>query len=247
MRETNYHVLINIGLEDKEARLYMALLELGKGTVLQIARKSKVNRASIYYIIEKMKKRGWVTHLKKEGKDTYMPADPQLLLAQQKAHLKDFESVIPEFKGLLNKTGKRPQVRFYEGLESVKAIYTDTLTSRTEILNYANSEEVRHHWPEYDHEYVNERAKLKIYLRGIAPNDARGKQVQTEDEKYYRKIRLIDPKKLKSTDEINIYDNKIAMVSFKDEIFGVIIESQAMADTQRSIFEMAWNFAGQEL
>src|SRR3989338_1410456 len=71
LKDHNYHVLINLGFEDKEDHLYLALLELGKGTVLQIARKTKVNRASIYYIMEKMKKRGWVTHLKKAGKESY--------------------------------------------------------------------------------------------------------------------------------------------------------------------------------
>lgn len=30
----------------------------------------------------------------------------------------------------------------------------------------------------------------------------------------------------------------------KDEIFGVIIESREVAETQRQIFEMAWGFAG---
>ena len=39
-----------------------------------------------------------------------------------------------------------------------------------------------------------------------------------------------------------IYDHKIAMVSFADSLFGVIIESKALADTQRAIFEMAWGF-----
>jgi hypothetical protein len=33
------------------------------------------------------------------------------------------------------------------------------------------------------------------------------------------------------------------MVSFAENPFGVIIESRALADTQRAIFEMAWSFA----
>ena len=41
-----------------------------------------------------------------------------------------------------------------------------------------------------------------------------------------------------------IYDNKTAIISFAQEIFGVIIESKEMSDTNRAIFEMAWGFAG---
>lgn len=246
MKDHNYHVLINLGFEDKEARIYLALLELGEAGILAIAEKSGVNRASIYYIIEKMKKRGTVTHVEKRGKEVYRAIKPTLILAQQKKHVKDLESALPEFQGLLNKTGKRPGVRFFEGIEAVKAIYADTLLATTDILNYANSREVRDHWPEYDREYVARRAAKKIFLRGIAPDDEYGRRVREEDGQYFRNTRLIDPQRLNFGNEIKIYDNKIAMMSFAGEVFGVIVESKDMADTQRAIFEMAWGFANQK-
>lgn len=173
-----------------------------------------------------------------------MPLDPRLLLAREKQQVKELESILPNLKSLTNKTGHRPSVKFFEDLDGVKAIYEDSLSAQTEILNYANSQEIRDHWPNYDEEYVAERAKKKIWLRGIAPDDEGGRQVQSQDSKFYREIRLIDPKKLPFNNEINIYDNKISMVSFVKPIFGIIIESKALVETQRSIFEMAWSFAG---
>lgn len=243
MKENLFHVLNNIGFEKKEAQIYLALIELEEATVLEISRESGVNRASIYYILEKMKKRGWVTQIEKKGTEFYCAVEPHLLLAQQKSRVKEFEQHIPELSALINQTGERPRVRFFEGIDGVKAIYTDTLSSKSDILNYANSREIRDIWPEYDEDYVARRAAKKIHLRGIAPDDDYGRQVQSDDEKYKREIRLIDPKKLNFSNEINIYDHKIAMVSFKDPIFGIVIESKAMADTQRCIFEMAWGFA----
>ncbi|MEK9132099.1 MAG: helix-turn-helix domain-containing protein [Patescibacteria group bacterium] len=245
MKDDLNHVLTNLGFEPKEAAVYLALLELGKGSILEIARASGVNRASIYYIIEGMKKRGFVTQIEGSGGvHIYMPTDPRLLLAREKQHVKELEAVVPNLKALANNTGHRPSVRFFEELEGVKAIYEDTLSAKTEILNYANSQEIRDHWPNYDSEYVAKRAEKKIWLRGIAPDDDGGRRVQAEDPKFHREIRLIDPKKLPFNNEINIYDNKISMVSFIKPIFGVIIESKALAETQRSIFEMAWSFAG---
>lgn len=247
MKDDLNHVLTNLRFESKEAAVYLALLELGKGSILEIARASGINRASIYYIIEGMKKRGLVSLLHEHaGFQTYVATDPRLLLAREKQHVKEFEAVLPNLKALINRTGQRPSVRFFEDLDGVKAVYEDTLKSKTEILNYANSQEIRDHWPNYDEEYVQKRASGKIWLRGIAPNDDYGRRVQAEDNKFFREIRLIDPKKLPFNNEINIYDNKISMVSFTKPIFGVIIESKALAETQRSIFEMAWDFAGRQ-
>ena len=45
------------------------------------------------------------------------------------------------------------------------------------------------------------------------------------------------------SNEINIYDNKVAIISFKDDLIGMIIESSEIADTQRTIFKMVWEFA----
>lgn len=239
------HVLVNLGFEPKEAAVYLALLEMGKGGILALSRASGVNRASLYYIIEGMKRRGVVTSLEeKSGTTMFLPTDPRFLLAREKQHVKEFEASIPNLRALRNTTGRRPSVRFFENLDGVKAIYEDTLSAKTEILNYANSQEIRDHWPNYDEEYVAKRASNKIWLRGIAPNDDYGRRVASEDKNFYREIRLIDPKKLPFNNEINIYDNKISMVSFTRPIFGVIIESKALVETQRSIFEMAWIFAG---
>jgi hypothetical protein len=45
-----------------------------------------------------------------------------------------------------------------------------------------------------------------------------------------------------SSDLINIYDDKVAIVSHQDQV-GVIIENKNIADTQRSIFNFAFDYA----
>lgn len=243
MQNLIYNTLQDLGLEDKEIKIYLALLELGEATVLNISRKSKVNRASIYYILEKMKKKGLVTHVEKSGKEAFAPTDPTLLLNQQKSKIQNLKSIVPDLKHIHTKSDKKPTVKFFEGIEGIKTVYQDTLTAKTEILDYANSKQIREHWPKYDQDYIKLRSKKKIPLRCIAPFDKYGQQVKSEDKKHFRQTRLINPKDLNLNDEIKIYDNKIAMISFGKNPFAVIIESETLANTQRAIFEMAWSFA----
>ncbi len=239
----SYQVLTKIGLTEKEARLYLACLELGSGTVLQISRKSDVPRGSCYDVLEEMLEKAYVSQLHKEGSLVYSPVDPEVLLKRLEDNRRHFELALPELKGLFHKQAQ-PRVHYFEGIEGIKRVYADTLTATTEILNYTNSAEVRLHWSAYDEEYILKRCEKKIFLKCIAPNDACGHEVKQNDDTSLRETRLLSSKDFRFTNEINIYDNKVAITSFHGELIAILIESKEIADTQRDIFKMAWAFAG---
>ncbi len=239
-------VVKNIGLADKEARVYLACIELGSSSVAAIATRSRINRVTAYGILEKLMKKGMVNSFTKNGTRLYDATDPQTVAADVKRREHAFRKSLPDFQRLRGEA-IHPRIRYFEGLDGIKAIYEDTLTSKTEILNYSNSREIRFHWPHYDDEYVAKRVKKKIFLRGISPFDEHGKWVQERDEENFREIRLVSGSEFTFTNEINIYDDKVAIISYKDvPLIGMIIESQEIANTQRDIFKMAWEFAGKK-
>ena len=237
-----YEVLSKIGMSEKEAQLYLACLELGSSTVLRISRKTGISRGSCYDLLESMLERGLVSQLHSEKHIMFTAVDPEALLKKTEENMRHFELALPELKGLFHQRS-RPRVRYFEGIEGIKRVYRDTLTATTEILNYANSKEIRSLWPNYDLEYVAERSKKEIFLRGIAPDDEFGQVVQKEDTFYFRETRLLSARDFHFTNEINIYDNKVAITSFHNDLIGILIESDEIADTQRDIFKMAWAFA----
>ncbi len=243
------HVLRSAGLDDKEAALYLAGLRLGSSPASAYAAAAAMNRITAYNTLEALSRRGMFTVSKHRAGKAYAPVAPEYLAVEARKNAGAIDRALPELRSLMGSHYRSPHVRFYEGWEGVRAVYEDTLTAHGELLNFANSAVVRSHWPAYDAEYVEERVKRKIRLRGIAPDDATGKRVRGEDKRYNREIRLVPAKKFDFRNEIKIYDNKVAIVSFptgaaKDEMFGVIIESREVAETQRQIFEMAWAFAG---
>lgn len=237
-------VLINIGLTEKEAKVYLAALELGPSPASSIATRAKLNRPSTYDVLERLVERGFInTHINNKV-HTFSATEPDLIRADVRKRYLDFKEILPDLRRLHGST-YIPRIRYYEGIHGVKKVYADTLTAKTEILNYADSKVIREYWPNYDREYVDERVKHRIYLRGIAPLDEQGRRVAAENEKKYREIRLIQAGPYAFSNEINIYDDKVAIISFgKKEVVGMIIESSEVANTQRAIFMMAWEFAG---
>ena len=236
-------ILTNTGLSQKEAKVYLSLTEIGTSVVSQIAKGAGLNRVSTYDILEKLKSRGLVSFFTKQKTKYFTAIQPETLLQEQEKVTNDLRAVLPKLKNLAGEIS-HPRVRYFEGLEGIKAVYLDSLNSSTEILNYCNSKEVRASWPQYEKEYIAQRAKKKIFLRGISPVDQYAKKLKQDDQKFHREIRLLPGNQFLFTNEINIYDDKVAILSFKKELIGMIIESSEIANSQRAIFEMCWQLAG---
>lgn len=242
MEPTLINVFKNLGLTEKEAKVYLSCIEKGSAPVSHIAEGAGINRVTTYTILEKLIQKGLVSHFTKNKVKYFASTDPEIVVEEYEKRAVDLKKALPNLKRLTGQTS-HPKIRYFEGLDGIKTIYADTLTSKTEILNYSNSEEIRNNWPEYDKEYVEKRARKKIFLKGISPEDSAGIRVHAEDQKYNREIRLVPKEEFDFTNEINIYDDKVAIISFKDELIGMIIESPEIANSQRAIFHMCWQFS----
>jgi HTH-type transcriptional regulator, sugar sensing transcriptional regulator len=236
-------ILTNIGLTEKESKVYLSTLEIGSSVVSEIAKKAKINRVTTYDILQKLKEKGLVSNFTKARIKYFTATEPEIIASNFEQKTKALNTAVPHLKRLQGETS-HPRIQYFEGLDGIKTIYQDTLTSKTEILNFSNSEKIRKYWPEYDKEYVTIRAKKNIHLKGIVTEDEAGKKVKEEDKMYNREIRLINKKQYLFTNETNIYDNKVSIISFSEqELIGMIIESPEIADSQRAIFQMCWDFA----
>lgn len=236
-------ILENIGLSTKESKIYLSAIELGLSPAARIAKKAAINRVTTYDTLEKLMQKGFITKHKRKGTFQFSAVDPEIIALDFRSRARDLRKSLPDFKRIRGET-PHPQIQYFEGLEGIKKIYLDTLSSKGEILNYADSKGIRELWPEYDQKYVQERTNRKIYLRGICPNDEEGRKVKDEDWECHREIRLVNRETYDFSNEINIYDDKVAIVSFGKNPIGMIIENRDIANTQRAIFKMAWEFAG---
>ncbi len=231
----------NVGFTEKEAKVYIAALENGTSVSSEIADSAEMNRITTYGILRKLGKKGAVTSTNIKGVKHFTAIEPEILIDDIQKKASDLSSSLPLFKSIQKSKGTHPVVRFFEGIEGVKKAYKETLYSKTKIYNYANSKNIREHWLNYDEEYVRKRMENKIFLKGLAPDDREGRIVQKEDSEFYRETKLLDKKHFQVENEINIFDSKVLIASYEPEPFAIMIESQAVADTQRQIFEMMWN------
>ncbi len=233
-------IVESLGYSPREATIYLSLLTLGQSTAAAVAQHAGLNRVTTYTILERLVGQRLVTRGQSPRSRLYAAVDPSSLLRDTQQRTAELESILPLLHQLSAPAPSRPTVQQYEGLLAVQRAYQLSLDASTEICNYANSAIIRDHWPEYDHDYVAQRCARGIFLRCISPRDPHGQAVLAADAQFHRQTRLIDPQLFNADNEVMIWDQSVLIVSFAPQTFAIHIQSPAVADTQRQIFEMLW-------
>lgn len=242
--------LQNLGLSEKEAKVYITSLELGPDTVQNIAKESGINRATTYVQIATLKEKGLISEFEK-GKKTYFTAEsPEILtriIDKEEVNLNfkklELTKVIPELSRFFSKTSKsseRPKIRFFEGDDGIAQIRADFLKTKDDtIYGFINFDQVIQKFTKNQDRFTQERVKRNIKSKLIYTRSAGREKIHEEPDKL-REMKFISKPKFPFDSDITIYKDKIAIVPYKGDMIGMIIESKEIANTFKSIFHLIW-------
>lgn len=239
-------LLKSFGLNDKEIAVYTALIEFGPNPVRVLAEKSGVNRGTTYDILKELIEQGLISFYNKKTHQYFAAESPEKLITALENKQRQIDTVkleiagnMPEIKSLFEREGGRPQVKLYEGLKGVKEILEDVLITmaNAQIKKYYvySSSTVRQNVHQAMPEFTKKRIAKKISVQTIALGS--GGTVAGLDERKWMK----HEQELQATYEI-IYAGKVAHISLDDtqNPVGVVIENEAIYETQKMIFEFNW-------
>jgi len=247
--------LQKLGLSDKEAKVYLSSMELGPSPVQVIAQKAGVNRATTYVMIESLISRGLMSSFEKGKKKFFTAESPEQLVAllhKEEAEVKEktrqMMEILPELKILFAAAEEKPKVKFFEGIEGLRAIQDDVLKSK-----YASQEEIvaldefdkifpRQDSKDHRSEFAEKMRKEKIVFRVIYTSE-KGKVLPSKKDGERSERRYIPPEKFPFATDIVIYGNKVALGACRGKIIGIIIESKEISEALRAIFNLAWEGA----
>lgn len=249
--------LRKIGFSEKEAVVYTHLIRLGAQPVSVIAERAKINRTTTYDIIENLTKKGLVSSIKKDGITHFKALDPKELvnyLEREKVeHVKklekqqkEVEDLLPALISLENPESTKPKVAFFEGEKGMRQAYEDTLTSSEAILAYANVEDMHKGLPDFFPDYYQRRGvQRKIHIKCIAPDNKTSIDRHRQDKKENREMVLIPSGKFDFSPEINIYEDKVLIASWREKM-AIIIKSKEIADFHKQMYKLCWKQAALE-
>jgi len=242
--------LIELGLREKEARVYLALLELDEASVSAIAKKSGINRTTIYDILPDLVRDGFVKRIFGPKTETFKAEPPEkipLILDKRVRSIQEqsikAKKLIDQLNLLASKKQGKPRISIFEGKEGIRALYDDTLLTKEPIKSFGSSEVLEKFDQEFLNDYYRRRAARKVYIEAILGDYPTAHDYQKKDKELYREIRIVPREAMDIKPEVYIYENKTAFFSFEEK-FAVLIESKDIADALKKLHMLAWERAG---
>jgi sugar-specific transcriptional regulator TrmB len=233
--------LINAGLSENEAKVYLAALELGETSVYRLAKKSGVKRTTTYLAVESLKEKGLISAFHKNGVTICYAESPKKLTLVLEEKKKALDRIMPELLAFNNLIDRKPKIRYFEGPESYKEVFSDVLKyPGTEMLATFNEKfwNKDNYFVSY---FIPKRKEKKIWARELFQDIPELRNLKREEQSHFFKSKLVPGDKFKIEIEMVIYgNNKVGFVSYDEEI-AIIIESQKIHDTQKSFFETIWS------
>lgn len=235
--------LVDFGLSEYEAAVYLAAITLGPATVNKIAKHSGVKRTTVYPIIDSLKKKGIMNIEIKGFKQLFVAENPERLeniIEQKKDRLK---GMLPKLSALYSLKSGESLIRYYEGLAGVKTVYDsilDGLKAGDDYLIISDMERFLKMDRPYFTAFIERRAKLNLKVKTIIQD--------TGDAQYYKKIERNTNQEIKIlgkdadfTANLVILPNKIVITQMVEPIVSIIIENKSIVEMQRKEFNIIWN------
>ena len=239
-------VLQENGFSDKQASIYVALLEMGEATVAHIAQRSQLKRTTVYSLLEDMMQHGIVSSSKRRGVVYLSPLPPRVLVDRFKRASRLAEEALPDLMALVYASPLKPRMRIREGMEGIKNV----------LLEFGNSSEQTFGFTDYSGmpkellafirtDVIPLRRKLGIVAHLLAPRNTINQKVQSYDKSRCSEHRLIDFGTDSGLLELLLYGkSNVAFLSFsRTEQFAMVIDSVAAHRMLKGIFQVLWKSA----
>lgn len=237
-------ILKNIGFKEKEISVYVQLNKWSQARAVNLSVELNFPKSTVIEILYKLEKRGFVSKLRRGNYFIFHAESPEKVISALDGKILELNALKKKadevVKQLITqrKNPNIPNVRYFNGIEGIKALYEDTLTSQGSIFAYGNFEAETDYIKSFSEDYWGRRSNAKIHLIGLIPDTKVNREMSLRTNKKHLRVTYLYDKKYMTPLEIDVYDDKIAIMSFK-ESFGILIKSKIISEALKNIINMA--------
>lgn len=236
-----------LGLNGRQAKVYLALLQLGSGTAIDIAKSTRLKHPTVYDVLDVLKERALVSETYEGGKKRFSAENPDRLRIAEEERNRTLDELLPDLQALYRGGEKRPRVRVYVGKEGVDTVDEELLSVKSREYFYFGGvrEMVQYSSEEHLTNYYRKRIERGIHSNAIR---IRGCEAERLDymqpgERHLRRVRYLPKPILENAAGLYLYEGRVAVVSALKENYAMIIESNELFLLLKTIWNCMWEIA----
>lgn len=232
--------LIEYGLSDKEANVYLICLKTGQATANRIAELAKLARSTTYDILDRLRSLGLITTCVVDNKTQFVANNPEVLLTSLNERKAAVKGIMPSLKEVYKKIEDRPYAEVFQGKIAIIKIFDEILENAKSLKvigSQGNALEKIGYHPE---KFRMKRLERKIRIRQILEVSKDSKAIRND---RYTEVRYL-PSLNESKEGVFIFDDYVYHILFQYEISAVKIKSKDHARAMEIVFDELWERAG---
>lgn len=236
MKET----LRNIGFDEKELEIYLALLKQGKSKVGNLLRNTQIERRTIYDVLERLIQKGRVSFYEENNTKTYSAIPPEIILQDLQQKHDEFKKIIPVLSQV-QFNPKEASVEVLKGVKGLRTIFLDVIKRGKEHYVFGDISPLI-----YEEKYF---IPTKQFLEVLKEKKLTEKVIYKEKDKItkipgseYRSVK----KDLVFPTPTMLYDDVVTQYIFTEPLTIIKITSKELFETHKKYFDYFWNLAKKE-
>lgn len=232
--------LCELGLSRQEATAYVTLLRLGGSGAAALAKEMSTKRTTVYAILKSLTEHGVAEAYVQKGVTFYRPTPPEKLANHFEEKVELFKTLIPSIRVAEKEDGRMLGLRFIETKAELRSFYRDILSDYAgksyRVIGDASA------WENIDNDFFvqfrKDRATRGIHTRLLL--SARSKEINPIEVELLREWHYL-PLKYEFKSTIDIFDDKILVVSPELSSLAIVIATPVMTDVFKSTFDILWD------
>ncbi len=235
--------LENLGLSEKEARVYLALLELGQASAYRVAQKSGVKKPTAYVLLDELRKKELVIKMPGDKTQMFIAKSPEEFFNTAKYKILSATEALPDVLSVMKKQNK-VRTMYFEGIDGLRQALWYDMKQNTggELIGfYALAKNMSKDLYDMTWEWAEDTKKYDISLRGFVPTHDTITDYRKADKKYNREMRELSYEDYSSETSLDVMNDFVRIIDLTaDNPQAIIIENERMAKMVKQIFEIMW-------
>ena len=233
------------GLTTPEANCYTALLTQKDWKPADLAKTVNETRTNCYKILDKLVALGLAKRFDKDKKLHYRAASParlvELVHEQRTVRERSEKELELQAQALMNtyfKSQEQAGIRYFQGKPGIQQIFDDMLQAKQPIYLLRSPADVKFYDEAFFEQFRAQRAQAGIRTYALTPDvpSAVHDHITDLHNKFSRT--WLPAGSYDASVEWDIYDDKVALISYGEEALGIIIESPQIAESFRQILKL---------